>query len=1047
MRKTKKGILIVIFFVFINILGLFIIPLQKFNFYKYESNPEINITYSWNEASAKIIEEEVTSKIEGFLSLIKGVKEIKSKSTNQNGSITISFKENIDLDIKRFEVLCVLRRIIPFLPKGISYPLVTENSSHTNNENVLIYTLSSDLKLDTIKKFAEDVLIEKLKMINGISDINIFGGTNKAWEIKYDLKRTRILQISKDDIANSINNFFQNNYIGKGNVLSINNKKIDTSSISIYLKNDLSESIINSIPIIKIGERIIKLSDVASCTYKEQFPITYHRINGLNTITILISLNNEGNLFYLIRKIKSKIEDIDSSLPNSFSLVVQYDPTTYLLKELQQLMIIFLFSILIFILIYAFSRSYKYVLTLSITYTSILTLSSIIFYLFKIEIDLFTLSSIVGINGLVISLCILKIDSLIKKDKSFYMTYIGYILIIISILSIFCFIKNSQTQFLIDFLISISIILVVSLPTTYYLVPGLIYIFNFKYNHSSFKSEFNLHYLNFLFFLKKWKYLLLAAYILVFGIPFFLLPEKIEAQNSFTNTYNDVINNDQFKTKVRPLLEKIFGGTLNIFVNHINDENNETKPSRTAITINSKMPEGTTIHQLNDVLKRIEDFLILFDEIEYFETTINNYNNSNIKIYFKPKFESSSFPTYLKGQIEERILDIGGVTWGVVGVGQPFINQMNEPKSELVIIEGYNYEQLSQITEKLKIKLSTNPRITDVSISDEESWFSNPQTEYFLEINSQNLALKNITNSSLFLGISANYLKIPLSSSFNRNKLNDSYLLSNNYSIYNIWKLNNLPLEIENDNIKVKNLGIMKKSENVNSILKVNQQYKLIILYNFNGSYGLAKLINKKYIDEYNSTLPLGFHAYSREEKYIWNALNEDNYFILFVTLLIIFIVSAIILNELLGSLVILFSIPISYIGIFCASIIFNLNFDLGSYLALILISIINAKFGILLIKRIKDYKNSGLRIINYYNSSSFICNDIFFCILCQIICLLPFFIVKSRYDLWYTFSVLMCGGLAFSILALIIFIPMVIFSLNELNASNVLNTKSIVEC
>lgn len=65
-----------------------------------------------------------------------------------------------------------------------------------------------------------------------------------------------------------------------------------------------------SILVKRCGDRIIYLRDIATWKYEESLPRYYYRINGLNTITLSVSVAGDANLISAASAIKSKMADM-----------------------------------------------------------------------------------------------------------------------------------------------------------------------------------------------------------------------------------------------------------------------------------------------------------------------------------------------------------------------------------------------------------------------------------------------------------------------------------------------------------------------------------------------------------------------------------------------------------------------------------------------------------------------------------------------------------------------------------------------------------------
>ena len=61
----------------------------------------VSVNYSWNNASARIIEADVTSKIEGMIMSVQGVEHVNSVTYQGGGRVDVSFKKHVNTDAVR----------------------------------------------------------------------------------------------------------------------------------------------------------------------------------------------------------------------------------------------------------------------------------------------------------------------------------------------------------------------------------------------------------------------------------------------------------------------------------------------------------------------------------------------------------------------------------------------------------------------------------------------------------------------------------------------------------------------------------------------------------------------------------------------------------------------------------------------------------------------------------------------------------------------------------------------------------------------------------
>ena len=209
-------------------------------------------------------------------------------------------------------------------------------------------------------------------------------------------------------------------------------------------------------------------------------------------------------------------------------------------------------------------------------------------------------------------------------------------------------------------------------------------------------------------FLCGWKKLACFILLLAFGIPVFLLPEKIEYDTKdkkkvYTATdslliekYNKFASNETYKEKIKPIVDKALGGTLRLFVQKVYEGSYFTRNEETVLSVSASLPNGTTLSQMNTLMGRMEAYLSTFKEIRQFQTNVYSARQAGIRIYFTKESERSGFPYTLKSKIISKALELGGGSWQVYGLqDQGFSNDVREGAGSFRIeMYGYNYDEL-----------------------------------------------------------------------------------------------------------------------------------------------------------------------------------------------------------------------------------------------------------------------------------------------------------------------------------------------------------------
>jgi multidrug efflux pump subunit AcrB len=1027
---------VLIIFILLMIVGISLLPLLNVQLTPSRSLPGLSVSYNWPDASARVIEQEVTSRLEGLFGGVKGIKEVSSVSSKGYGRISLSFKKTVNLDAARFEVASLIRQAYPNLPEQVSFPELSMSTSGQNTSPILAYTLNASASPFFIQKYAEDHLVPRLSVIPGVNGVKVFGSTPYEWEIRFNNEQAQLFGIRSSEIAQSVTTLFSEEYLGQGSISSTGTETIT----GFYLRNSKSDSINwRSIPVKKVNGRVVHLGDIATITYKEQQASSYFRINGLNTINMVVYPDDNVNNLSLGKLVKAEVEHLSAELPSGYSLLLTNDTTQFLSQELNKIGLRTIFSLLILLtFVLLISRQFKYLLLITISIVANLVIACIFYYVLGIEIHIYTLAGITISFGMVIDSSIIMIDHIHHQgNRKAFLAILAATLTTIGAMSVIFFLKEEQKINLIEFAQVIMVNLTVSLVIALFLIPALMekVILKKQGSRQSFRRKrrglrITRVYSRFIRFSKRYKWAYLFVFVLGFGLPVQWLPQKIEKEGTGADWYNKTLGNTWFLENIRPTAEKVLGGSLRLFSEYVFENSFYSEPSRTTLYARGKMPEGCTVQQLNDAVMLMENFLSKFDEIELFQTSIIAYNNSAITIQFKPEYEFGSFPYFLKEEITSKAISLGGMDWSVYGVGRGFSNELNSGyKNSRIIVEGYNYDQLYRYVEQLKSRLEENERVREVEISGSAGWNVKTLYEYAIDFNHEGLGLNDVEIIQFYSFLKDKVYKANLTPVYANNELQPVSLVSDSHGRFNVWDLNNRPVSVGDKQLKLSSFGTIAKQKSGNDIHKTNQQYHLVVVYDFIGPEPLSKLVRERHEKELSDILPLGYSV----KQYNWGGWDKkdkNQYFLILLVILIIYFICAILLESLRQPFAIISMIPISFIGVFLTFYLFDFNFDQGGFASFILLC------GIVV--------NAGLYIINDYNNfcrAKGVNNDltlylkafnhkiipVFLTIISTVLGLVPFVWSGQKEVFWFAFAVGAMGGLIFSIVAILFYLPLLI--------------------
>jgi len=1062
--KRLSPFTLIVTFVCLALVGLALVPLLPVKLNPSRTLPGFTVRFSMPGTSSRVVEMEATSKLESMLARIKGVKGMYSTSGNGYGSITVDLDKHADVDAVRFEASTIIRQTWSQLPAAVSYPYIDMKVPDENTTRpFLSFTLNAPSTPILIQQYAEEHIKPRLAQLQGVYKIDLSGSTPMEWRLEYDSEQLRTLGVSIADIQRAIQLHYNKEFLGTHNMDTSGSKQW----IRLVLVPDGVSGQFNpsDITVMASDGKIIRLDELVTVTHVEEEPQSYYRINGLNSIYMSVTAVETANQLQLSNEVMEEMEAIRSTLPIGYEVHTSYDATEYIREELNKIYFrtgLTVLILLVFVWIITLNLKYLFLIVTSLAVN--IAVAVIFYYLFGLEMQLYSLAGITVSLNLVIDSTIVMTDHILhRRNLKAFMSVLAATLTTMGALVIIFFLDEKIRLNLQDFAAVVIINLAVSLFVALFFVPAM--IDRIKLVKKSSGKTFRLgrwkkirlyrwmqsvkrwvrrhlrirrltvyftHFYQLLIrFLLRWRVAVCILLLLGFGLPVFLLPEKLEGEGEWIERYNKTLGSSTYKEKVKPVVDKTLGGSLRLFVQKVYEGSYFSRNEEVVLYANANLPNGSTLEQMNTLVKRVETYLSGFKEIKQFHASVYNARRANLQIYFKKEYQHSGFPYTLKANLIGKVSELGGGSWDVYGLqDQGFSNDVRESAGSYRIkMYGYNYDELYAWAEKLKEVLLSHRRIKEVFIKSEFSWWKDDYQEFYFNLNKERMAQEGIDAQHLFAAIQPIFGKNMQVGSVVTESGTESIRLSSRQSHdYDVWAMQFFPYSVDGGkHYKLSELATVEKGQMPQQIAKENQQYRLCLQYEYIGSYEQGNKIQKRDLEEFNKLLPMGYTAESDSQSWSWGKKDNQQYLLLLVVIAIIFFTTSILFNSLKQPLAIIFVIPVSYIGVFLTFYWFRLNFDQGGFASFVLLCGITVNASIYILNEYNSIRRrfprlSMLRAYTKAWNAKII--PIFLTVVSTILGFVPFMVGADKEAFWFPLAAGTIGGLVMSVIGIFFFLP-----------------------
>lgn len=1023
----KQSFVILAAFALLSVVGVALIPRLSLQYLPQYQEPGFSVYVQWPGASPKAIEREVISLLEANFSLIQGIKRIYSKSAVGSGSVDLDVDPSADLDFLRYEISTKIRQIYPRLPDRASYPVIhdVDPDRALVDRPILTYSVSATQDVSTIYTYALDHISPKVGTLAGVYKVQVMGGQQQEYVVRLDEIRLRELNMGPSDISSALRQHFEESIIGVGNHAGHN------YSLRLVNKLQSPDQEWENIPIKKINQQIIYLGDVAHITFQDQVANRYYRINGENSVRILVYPEKNTNHIDLAKNIKNAIANIKNTLPPNYHLVLDDDATEYLQSELRKIRsrtILSLGILMIFLLL--IYRNVRYFIAILSALLVTIFVSSIFYYTFKVQLHLYALAAITVSFGIIMDNAIVLSHHLLRqKNINVFPALVASTLTTIASLVVVYFLPPRWQVDLLDFCKVLAINLSVSLLVAAIYIPALLTRFPTLLKQSSKTKNLGNYavskYQSLLGLLVRKKVWIIASVVLLFGTPVFLAPSKIDGWD----WYNKSVGSDWFVENIRPTINRVLGGTLRLFSWYVYEGSSFRQPEETVLYVRASMPPGSTIDQMNAVCLQIEQYLRQFPvEIKKYVTNINSGDYGSMSIYFNEGYDYS-FPFILKNRLISYSTNTGGVTWNVYGVGRGFSNASGgSPPRFTVSMFGYNQDILHEQAKTFAFLLLQHPRIQEVDIDANIDWYRKDRYAYNMEVDQKEMASNTIVAQDLYAAIQY----------YNHESSPDLYLpgnravrlVSDQLNHNDLWRWNNKVHQVDSNKFSFSAIGSITKESVAQALHKENQEYIRKVQFEYTGSHRFGSKYLDECLEQLDKMMPLGFRAERNEYSFSWGKEQQKQYGLIILIIGLIFFICSIHFESFRQALSVVVLIPLSFIGIFLIFYWFDGSFDQGGYTSFILLSGLVVNSLILIFNDYNSFRKNHTNITSmeaYRLALEHKFVPIVLTILSTAFGMVPFLMHGRQEVFWYALALGTIGGLMFSLILILLVMPVFI--------------------
>ena len=166
--------------------------------------PTISVSASLPGASPETMSSAVAMPLEKQFSTIAGLDSMTSSNSLGFTQITLQFTLDRSIDAAAQDVQSMISKAGRDLPQNMPSPPSYQKVNPADSAILLLTLSSPTMRLSDVDEYAETVMAQRISMVSGVSQVNVYGAQKYAIHAQLDPAKMASRQVGIDDVVNAI---------------------------------------------------------------------------------------------------------------------------------------------------------------------------------------------------------------------------------------------------------------------------------------------------------------------------------------------------------------------------------------------------------------------------------------------------------------------------------------------------------------------------------------------------------------------------------------------------------------------------------------------------------------------------------------------------------------------------------------------------------------------------------------------------------------------------------------------------------------------------
>jgi multidrug efflux pump subunit AcrB len=347
----------------------------------------------------------ITRPLENAVNSVPGLEDVRSTTSRGSAEIDLSFNWNVDMVTTLQLVNSEIARVQSTLP---STAAIETHRLDFASFPILGYSLTSDKVPQTqLWEIATYDMKPRLNRLNGVATVLVQGGQTPEFQVTPDTSKMLRAHVTVQDILDAANH---TNIVDSPGLLSRNHQLfLGLVDSQVHNAEDIGNMVIKN-----VGDAPVRVHDVATVTASAAPNFTVVTANGKPAVLLSISRQPESNTVEVANLVHQEIEMIRPKLPAGVDLNVFYDQSNIVRESIGSVRDAIIIGLLLAgFIIWLFLRDVGTALMTGLVIPVAIFVTFIAMKILGQSFNMMTLGGLAAAGGLVIDDAIVVVENIV----------------------------------------------------------------------------------------------------------------------------------------------------------------------------------------------------------------------------------------------------------------------------------------------------------------------------------------------------------------------------------------------------------------------------------------------------------------------------------------------------------------------------------------------------------------------------------------------------------------------------------------------------------